>query len=182
MALRTSARNRWAYRLPKELITEPPDKVVPAIMRFTSMVGQNINDDSDASELGKWVQLGTAITPYTAHPDDDIAMIKVAAGQLAVAGRVQLARDWAEQILQYSEGKSHRRRLAWAAMADIYQRVGNSLESMIALACAAATEAAEDKQEIYFEVTGLVRLLRDLRLIGLAQTALEDSARSSRPS
>ena len=159
--------------LPKDLITEPPDKVVPAIMHLASMIGQNLNDDSDVDNLTKWVTLGIALTPHTANPDDDIALIKVAAGQLATAGRVQLARDWAEQILQHSQATSHRRRLAWSAMSDIYQRAGNPLESVIALACAAASQAAPDAQQIYFETTALVRLLRDLGLLELSQNALE---------
>jgi tetratricopeptide (TPR) repeat protein len=95
--------------------------------------------------------------------------MRLSAGVLANAGRVQQARDLVEGALQAAGESAGRRRLAWSAMADVYHRVGNNLESLIALAAAAAGETEVDAQEMWHETECLVRVLRDLGLYDLAR-------------
>jgi hypothetical protein len=120
----------------------------------------------------RWLTLGLAIVPHTANADQDIEMVKYTAGKLARAGRVQSARDLAEHVLQQAGRSSKGTRLAWLAIADIYHRLGNNLESFIALACGLATPCEVDAEEALNETTLFVRLLRDTHLWQVAREAL----------
>jgi hypothetical protein len=159
--------------LPEELLTEPAEEIVPAIMQLVEYFGRKLDDDSDVKNLMNWVMLGTAIVPHTSDRDQDIAMIQVAASRFVRVGRVQIARDWAQQVLEQSGTTARRNRLSWFAVADIYHRLGNTLESFIALACGFASDGEVGKQHVLNETTDLVRLLRDLRLMDLARQALK---------
>ncbi|WP_292325406.1 CHAT domain-containing protein [Mesorhizobium sp.] len=156
--------------LPRELLTEPADKVAPAILRILELHTSRLNDEDDIRMLASWLSFGLSINPHTQTRDHDLPMIRTAAVIFATAGRVQLARDMAEQLLRLGADTPQRRRIAWFAVADIYHRLGNKLESLIAFACAAAGDTRVDGEEAWNEVNGLVRILRD---IGLFQVARE---------
>ncbi|MFT4118346.1 CHAT domain-containing protein [Bradyrhizobium sp.] len=155
--------------LPKELLTEPADKLAPAVMRMIQHTSAQIQEDADVNHLMMWVGLGIGINAHTASKNHDLPMIRVAAGGFATAGRVQLARDMAEQALRLGQDNSARMRMSWFAVADIYQRLGNKLESLIAFACVAAGDTAVASEEAWHEINGLVRLLRDLGMIPTAR-------------
>ncbi|TAY29959.1 CHAT domain-containing protein (plasmid) [Rhizobium ruizarguesonis] len=86
-----------------------------------------------------------------------------------MTGQVQFARDIAEQILNLSDDSPRRRRTGWFSVADIYQRLGNKMESLIAFACAAAGDTEVEGDEVWDETNGLVRLLRDIGLFDAAR-------------
>ncbi|MER9504697.1 CHAT domain-containing protein [Mesorhizobium sp. M0579] len=155
--------------LPKEMLPVSADKLVPAIMRMIQHVSSRIQDDADINQIMMWVGLGIGINSYTAAQNHDLPMIRVAAGAFATAGRVQLARDMAEQALRAGEDTPARMRMSWFAVADIYQRLGNKLESLIAFACAAAGNTTLTGEEAWHETNGLVRLLRDLGMGAIAR-------------
>ncbi|MGY3404033.1 hypothetical protein ACVWZV_000146 [Bradyrhizobium sp. GM5.1] len=155
--------------LPKELLTEPADKLAPAVMQMIQHTSGHIQDDADVNQMMMWVGLGIGINVHTASQSYDLPMIRVAAGAYATAGRVQLARDMAEQALRLGQNTSARMRMSWFAVSDIYQRLGNKLESLIAFACAVAGDTTVTSEEAWHEINGLVRLLRDIGLIPTAR-------------
>jgi Tfp pilus assembly protein PilF len=158
--------------LPTSLLPEDVDEVAAAIPHLLIALGGHFKDDEDVKEILNWLALGTSLAPHTSDPDQDLAMIQLAAGRLGLAGRVQHARDLAEQALQAAGDNPRRQRAAWFVMADVYHRVGNNLESLIALACAAAGASDIDAEQAWQEVNALARLLRDIGLFELARETL----------
>lgn len=157
--------------LPASLLSDPPDDLAPAIYEVLRVLSSQITDNSDIKAVMNWLSLGVALAPHTSDPNQDLEMIRLVAGRFALAGRVQQARDLAEQALQSSEPSPRRKRAGWFTMADIYHRLGNHLESLIALACAAAGDPDVDADQAWHETDCLVRLLRDLGLFDLARAA-----------
>jgi hypothetical protein len=99
--------------------------------------------------------------------------LSLAATKLAVAGRVQRARDLAEQALTVAGADPARARLAWFAFADIYARLNNLNEALIGIACALAADSAATWDQIWYENLLIFRLFRDLGLIERAKPLLE---------
>jgi len=157
--------------LPTPLLADlSPDDLVSGIAEYLQIAVSRLDDTSDATELTKWLLLGVSVAPHTSNPDQDLSMVRLVAGQLAQAGYVQQARDFAEQGLQAAGSSARRKRSAWSAMADVYHRLGNNLEALVATACALAGDPDVDIEQAYHEANGLARLLRDLGLIDLALT------------
>lgn len=159
--------------LPVSLVTEPADEVLPAISEVLLGLGSRIADDTDIRAQLNWLTFGLALVPHSSDPDQDLGLIRLGAGRLAAAGRVQQARDLAEQALQASQRTSHRQRLGWLTMADIYHRLGNHLETLIALACSAAATPEIDAQQAWHENNLMTRVLRDVGLTHLSRIAHE---------
>ncbi len=108
----------------------------------------------------------------------DLELLRSAAGSLAVAGKYQAARDLAEAALQrVSESDSpRRRRFAWQTFADIYQRVHNVGEALLAAAASQSVRLETlSAKERFFEASLLVRILRDLGLLGAAAAIVDDA-------
>jgi hypothetical protein len=120
-----------------------------------------------------WLALGASVAPHSSDPDYDLRLIRVVAGNLASAGDVQQARDLAEQALMNSTSSPRRRRLGWFAMADVHARGGNSVEGLLAIACALAADCGADEKDVYQEIIGVARLLRDCRLQEHARDAID---------
>jgi tetratricopeptide (TPR) repeat protein len=159
--------------LPVSLVTEPADEVLPAISEVLLSLGSRLADETDIRALLNWLTFGLALVPHGSDPDQDLELIRLAAGRLAAAGRVQQARDLAEQALQASQRNPRRQRLGWLTMADIYHRFGNRLETLIALACSAAATPEIDAQQAWHESNLMTRVLRDVGLTHLARIAHE---------
>lgn len=145
-----------------------PNDLASGIFELLQIAGNRLDDDSDIKTLTTWLFLGVSLAPLTSNPNQDLAMVRLVAGRLAVAGRVQQARDLAEQALQSAGTSPQRRRAAWFAMADVYHRLGNNLEGLIAMTCAAAGDVNVDIEQAFHETNALVRLLRDVGLIDFA--------------
>ncbi|WP_292040076.1 MULTISPECIES: CHAT domain-containing protein [unclassified Brevundimonas] len=156
--------------LPKALMTEPADEVVSAIVAYLNYAPAG--DEADNKDLLRWLALGAAAVPHTSDPDYDLRMIRLVAGKLASSGEAQEARDLAELALLNGAGSPRRRRLAWFAMADIYNRCGIQFEALMAIACTFAADVSGDEEEIYQEVAGLARIFRDCGLMDQAMTAI----------
>lgn len=163
--------------LPKALLTDPPDDLAATIADFLLPFSAELEDDDDVKALLNWLSLGVSIAPHTSDPDQDLTMIRRTAGGLAVFGRTQLARDLAEQALQNSGTTPRRIRMAWFVMADTYHRIGNNLESLIALSCAAAGDINVEANEAWHEFDTLVRLLRDIGLFAPARRTVVTASR-----
>ncbi len=115
------------------------------------------------------------IPPMVANvPDgvDDIHAIRTVAGRYALLGAHQLARDRAELVMEIGDGSPQRKRLAWAAYADIYLRTRSIPDALLGLACAASTLAQLPGSALYLEAYALIRVTRDLGLIEVAEGIL----------
>ncbi len=158
-------------KLPAELMTEDPEQLLPAIATFLLRLGEDISSDDDAKALMNWMMLGVCIVPYTKDPNQDLELVRLAAGRLVTAGRPQLARDLAEQALQSSAGDPFRGRIAWSVMADIYLRIGNALEGLIGFAAAAWGDTTVVDEQAWHEAHAFSRGLREIGLLPQARRA-----------
>lgn len=156
--------------LPDVLMTEPPDEVVSAVANYLTYAPIDAEEDTDALLL--WLAFGASVVPHTSDPDYDLRLIRLVAGKLASAGEVQQARDLAEQALMNSASSERRRRLGWFAMADVYNRCGIQLEALLSIACTLAASDSGDEEEVYQEITGVARVLRDCGLHDHARMAI----------
>jgi len=102
---------------------------------------------------------------YSSNPNIDICFIKNTASLLIQYGYNQLARDYAEQILQISLNSCHKRlAIAWLSVAEIYQRLGRNISSIFYIRC--ALENNNLTSEEFFNLsTILIRSYRDLGLL-----------------
>ncbi|WP_165933134.1 CHAT domain-containing protein [Rhizobium sp. BK068] len=156
--------------LPEELVKEPADDLVPPMMEVVEHAATTLGEDGDTRTLLLAIAFVVAINPYTEAKNYDLLAIRTAADSLAIAGEAQLARDLAEQGLELANGNS-RKRIAWYSVADIYHRLNNSTESLIALACAVSGDPNVDIDEAWHEMNGLTRIMRDLRFFDVARAA-----------
>lgn len=161
--------------LPVELLTEPADEVVSALVEFLDIAPHR--SEEDLKTLHLWLALATAITPYGSDPDLDLQIMRLVAGRLATNGRAQAGRDLAEQAMLCAGAAPRRRRLAWFAMADVYHRCHNHIEGLIAMACTLAADEGADEDQVWHELTGIARLLRDCGLSSYASQTVAAARR-----
>ncbi|WP_426409462.1 hypothetical protein [Bradyrhizobium ganzhouense] len=163
---------------PRERLTETPEAVLLGLARLVEYMGERILEDADVRTIDLCLLMAASIAPLGSEPDEDLVIMRLAAGRLAIAGRVQRARDLVEQTLVSGRGSPHRRRLAWFAFADTYARLGNGLESMIGLACAFSADDEATWDEIFYEILLLLRILRDVGLLTLARPLIATARRA----
>lgn len=154
--------------LPERLLTVPADDLAPTVIKMMKYIIGRIQDEGDFKHLRLWMMLGVSINPHTTAKDYDIQVLRLGAVAFAMTGQVQFARDLSEQLLNLSD-TPRRRRAAWFSVADIYQRLGDRMESLVAFACAAAGDTEVEDDEAWSEANGLVRLLRDIGLFDAAR-------------
>ncbi|MBR0684459.1 hypothetical protein JQ594_00905 [Bradyrhizobium manausense] len=165
---------------PAERLKEPAEAVVLGLARLVEHLGDRIHDDSDVRTIEACLLMASAIAPLGSEPDEDLVVMRLAAERLALAGRVQRARDLAEQALASGKSSPRRRRLAWFAFADTYARLGNDLEAMIGMACALAADDEATWDQILYETLLLLRILRDIGLLVRARPLIEPARRALR--
>jgi hypothetical protein len=104
---------------------------------------------------------------------DDLQALRVLAAKFSLMNNHQRARDLAELIVEIAGDQPGRRRLAWSAYADIYQRSHDANDALLALACARATRAPLPVSDLYHETYTHLRTLRDIGLHSAAEVLLE---------
>lgn len=157
--------------LPAELLTESPDEAISALSSYIERAP--ISDDSDIHAVQLYLALAAAIAPHAADRDIDLRLYRLAAGKIASSGFAQTGRDLVEAAAQAGTATPRRRRLAWFAVADTYHRTRDHLTGLVALACAFAADDRADEEELWQEVYGLTRLLRDIGLFDAAITMVD---------
>ncbi|OQS24854.1 CHAT domain-containing protein [Chromobacterium violaceum] len=159
--------------LPVELVGPNPDHVVSYLSRLILHCGARQGEDVDIIFMEQLVILACAVCPHaTKERNEDLRVMRLFAGQCAVVGQFQKARNLAEQVLQMGQGNKIRRRLAWVTYADIYHRCRNQVEALVGLSCALATDAPVEKADLWEEIYAAIRILRDLGLFELARKFL----------
>lgn len=160
--------------LPAELLTESPDEAISALSSYIEWAP--ISDENDIHSIQLYLALAAAIAPHAADPDIDLRLYRLAAGKIASSSFAQTGRDLVEAAIQAGTATPRRRRLAWFAVADTYHRTRDHLTGLVALACAFAADEKVDEEELWQEVYGLTRLLRDVGLFDAA-LAMVDKGR-----
>lgn len=157
--------------LPSDMV-EHPDNLIRLIARLINYSAPK-KEDIDLQFMENLVLVVCALTPHAQHETNtDLKMLRLLGGQFAAASQFQRARNFAEQALLLGLANAERKRLAWLAYADIYQRCNNPLQALYALACAFATNAPTEPADMWQEVFAATRILRDLGLLDQARDLL----------
>ena len=155
--------------VPRELVGAYADQVIRLISQMMLHAGGIEGQDMDLQTMSHMVLVASAVRPYaTNERDEDLRLLRLLAGHYALARRFQHARNLAEQILAIGQDTEARRRLAWFAYADVYQRCRNPIDAFVGLACAFATDAPVEKADLWQEVYAVIRVLRDCGMTELA--------------
>lgn len=159
--------------VPRELVGAYADRVIRLISQMMLHVGEIEGQDMDLQTMSQMVLVASAVRPYaTTERDEDLRLLRLLAGHYALAGRFQHARNLAEQILVIGQDTDGRRRLAWFAYADVYQRCRNPVDALVGLACVFGTDTPVEKADLWQEVYAAIRVFRDLGMAELANTFL----------
>jgi hypothetical protein len=161
--------------LPAELLTASAEVLTREITNLIQYIGNRLVSKEDMKYFENVLFLGLVVAPHSSDPGADLILLRLAAGQLILAGRVQRARDLAEQILHIAGEDPFRARLAWYSFADIYHRLNNLTEALVGMSCALACQSEITPQQAFYETNLLVRLLRDLHLPEMAKPLLPRS-------
>jgi hypothetical protein len=165
---------------PAELIETPVDATVDALKRLLKYQSEQVNSADDERAVRVALGLFTAIAKLGTRPDVDLELVHLVMARLAIIGRAQGARDLAEHPLHVAGADPRRRRFAWFIFADVYARLGQHIEAMIAMAAALAAEDRATWEQVWDESTLLVRILRGAGISSFASPILA-RARSALP-
>lgn len=159
--------------VPRELVGTYADRLIRMISQMMLHAGGIEGQDMELQTMSQMVLVASAVRPYaTTERDEDLRLLRLLAGHYTVAGLFQHARNLAEQILDIGQDTAARRRLAWFAYADVYQRCRNPVDALVGLACAFATDTPVEKADLWQEVYAVIRVLRDLGMTELASKFL----------
>ncbi|AYH31571.1 CHAT domain-containing protein [Pectobacterium parmentieri] len=154
--------------LPGNMV-EHPDKLIRLIARLINYSAPE-SEDVDLEFMKKMVAVVCALTPHAKYETNtDLRVLRLLGGQFATASQFQQARNFAEQALLLGLANAERKRLAWLAYADIYQRCSDPLQALYGLACAFATNAPTTPPDMWQEIFAATRILRDLGLLDQAR-------------
>lgn len=149
--------------VPRELVGTYADRVIRLVSQMMLHIGKIEGQDMDLPTMSQMVLVVSAVRPYaTTERDEDLRLLRLLAGHYVHTGRFQHARNMVEQILAIGQDTKIRRRLAWLAYADVYQRCRSSIDALVGLACAFAIDVPVEKADLWQEVYTVIRVLRDL--------------------
>jgi hypothetical protein len=158
--------------LPDALVPRPADPVIMGLVHF--LQGFNpIETESGVETLIQLLGCAMALAPHGSIKDMDINMLRLVAVRMALAGRHQKARDFAETALLLAGDEPRRARAAWHCQGDVYARSNNLHEALIAAACGMMVGGSATPDQIWYESMLLFRIARDLRMADRALAFLE---------
>jgi hypothetical protein len=123
---------------------------------------EDLRETPGAEIFDKWFMIAVLLAPHTQDPNEDLDLIRFAGARYIAANKPQRGRDFAEHALQITYGTPERRRLAWLAFADIYDRSKSFNEALLGISCALAVPVPIDIDQLYQEATLLIRIYRDI--------------------
>lgn len=122
----------------------------------------DLSTDSSVSDVLMWLSIASMAAPHSTQPNADLELYRHAAGRLATTGHPQHARNLIDLVLLGAESAGPiRRREAWFVCADIYSRLRQKHQGLVALTCGLSTDAEIDLESALREVDVCTRLLRD---------------------
>lgn len=158
--------------LPANLLTGPPDGLIEGAELLLAHY-QPVDSATDAEIFGKLVAAALSIVPHGTDTDVDLTIMRIAAVRLALASRFQKARDYAEHALQLAGDAPRRARLAWLCFGDVYERTGEIIQGLVAIACGLSADRSATREQVWYESLLLFRLMRDLQMLPFALSFLE---------
>ena len=158
--------------LPPELLDVPADEALAGLREMAELLAGQVNEPGDLKALHLCLGLALAVAPLSSEPNEALGILRVVAGKLAQLGHVQQARDLAEHAMTLAGDDPTRARLAWVAYADVYERLGNNVEALVAMACAYAGHNEITWEQLWYESVLTLRIFRDLGLLELARPLL----------
>lgn len=154
-------------QFPEDLLGAPADDLFD-IAEHSVKTEEDLRQALGADIFDKWFTFAMVLAPHTQNPNDDLDLIRYAGARYIVANKPQRGRDLAEHALHITHSKPERRRLAWFAFADIYDRAKSFNEALLGISCALAVSGPIDIDQLYHEATLLIRIYRDIHFIQYA--------------
>ena len=158
--------------LPVNLLTGPADGLIEGAELLLAHY-EPVDSAAEAEIFDKLVAAALSIVLHGTDTDADLTIMRIAAVRLALASRFQKARDYAEHALQLAGDDPHRARLAWLCFGDVYERTGEIIQGLIAIACGLSADRSATPEQVWYESLLLFRLMRDLQMIPFALAFLE---------
>jgi hypothetical protein len=150
------------------------EEVLDALLGLVHFRITQVPASPELNELTLYSALACAFAPWAPATTADLHILRLVALAFARRGDVQQTRDYAEIAMQLSANRpASVRRLAWYTYADIYARIGNSVEAMTAAAFMLTLDAEVSSTDAWQELVLLVRLFRDFGLYEEARTFLD---------
>lgn len=154
--------------MPKELFRVPPEQVLSLIWQ-TLKHGSDVRTKTEEEIFDNIMMVGVMVAPQTTDPDEDLHLLQYAGARYIAANKAQRGRDLAEQALQMRANTGIRHRLAWTTFADIYHRGRSFNEALLGIACALSIDIPIDAEQMYQEISLLVRIYRDIKFTSEAK-------------
>jgi hypothetical protein len=148
-------------KFPKDLLQVSADDLFAVAQRVVKSE-EDLRETPGAEIFDKWFMIAVLLAPHTQDPNEDLDLIRFAGARYIAANKPQRGRDFAEHALQITYGTPERRRLAWLAFADIYDRSKSFNEALLGISCALAVPVPIDIDQLYQEATLLIRIYRDI--------------------
>lgn len=158
-------------RFPPEVIDGDPTALLNALGRMIRFFAHS-KDPGDLSNAERFSFIAVSLALEVPDTHIDIGALRMVASRFALAGQSQRARDIAEQILQIAGPLPSRKRLAWGAFADIYQRARSPMDALVGLGCAFDLAQEMEPEDLWWENYTLFRIVRDLNLTPFAWALL----------
>ncbi len=159
--------------LPADVVGTNPSGLARLIRNFIEHGVLEYDQADDLETLSFQAHILAPLARHVSGTHDDLQALRVLSAKFSMVNNHQRARDLAELILEIAGDQPGRRRLAWSAYADIYQRSHDATDALLALACAGATRAPLPASDLYHETYTHLRTLRDMGLHDAAESLLE---------
>jgi hypothetical protein len=154
--------------IPSELFQAPADGLL-WLVKNTLKQFSDLRDSREEKGFDNVMMVGLLVAPHTTDPDGDLDMLRYSGARYIAASKAQKARDLAEQALQTSGRNDARKRLGWLAFADVYHRCQNLNGALLGMACVLSLPNSIHPEQVYQELSLLVRIYRDLRFLANAK-------------
>jgi hypothetical protein len=165
---------------PVERLNMSADEAMDSLSLALEDMTRRLDDAPSLQTVQLLLTLASTIAPLSSDPDQIFTAVSMAAGQLAVAGHVQRARDYAEQALTMAGDSPRRLRLAWRTYGDVYARLGNLREALLAIGCVLAIDDQVNWEQVWQECILMLRIFRDLGLSSLSGPILRTAREALR--
>lgn len=121
-----------------------------------------LSTDDAISDVLMWLSIASIAAPHSSQVNADLELYRHVAGRMANAGHPQQARNLIDLVLLGGAPEDlARRREAWFVCADIYARLNQINQGLVALACGLSTVVPVDLESALREADVCSRLLRD---------------------
>lgn len=155
--------------IPDEIMIPSADALMERLLQLISYSQKHDDDDLDTRTHEMLSTVGVALARHSSKSNLDLDILRFWGSRLSQSGKLQRSRDVAESLLIASAGDPRRIRLGWLGYADIYNRGKNQIQAAIGMCCALAVDVPRTADEVIRELSTVARILRDARLLPLAE-------------